>query len=266
MEAPESPTRRHRNVLLGNSLPQTPRTTRRFDPIKRESGSPTAAPAPRTPGAGGIFNGAGAVATPPQRARSFQEGWSEGWSEGQGREPEPPLCLPSAGADLSPHWSGIVIVEARAHTNKLKGLCSWLHQFEHARWLHAGLSPSDVPWPDYPYRIKEKERVNHLQQMRDYLANVGRQKGIFVRPFDQSLWYEVPECESLPELEAAFKRGTIHFSGKLSLGGVDHKDKLVFKLLPPSAGMGSALYRRFGSDRFLASLPSELPTMYPHAR
>jgi len=67
-----------------------------------------------------------------------------------------------------------------------------------------------------------------------------------VRRPDPSLWTEIPYCESKAELQAAFQQGSVHFSGSL----VDDKDKVNFKLSPPAAGMGSALYRRFGSDRF----------------
>lgn len=39
--------------------------------------------------------------------------------------------------------AGNVIVEAGHHLRKMQAHCSWLHLFEHARWLHAGLSASD---------------------------------------------------------------------------------------------------------------------------
>lgn len=41
-----------------------------------------------------------------------------------------------------PGFAGNVIVEASHHLRKMQAHCSWLHLFEHARWLHAGLSAS----------------------------------------------------------------------------------------------------------------------------
>lgn len=46
-------------------------------------------------------------------------------------------CRSRAGAA-----AGNVIVEASHHLRKMQAHCSWLHLFEHARWLHAGLSAS----------------------------------------------------------------------------------------------------------------------------
>ena len=83
--------------------------------------------------------------------------------------------------------------------------------------------------------------------MHDYLISLG---DVAVRRPDQSLWTEIPYCESRAELEAAFKLGTVHFGGRMCVGEKDSKNKLFFKLVAPCAGMGSALYRRFGSDRF----------------
>ncbi|GAA5871320.1 hypothetical protein JCM3774_000909 [Rhodotorula dairenensis] len=141
-----------------------------------------------------------------------------------------------------------MIVEAGTHLRKMQAHCSWLHLFEHARWLHAGLSMSKVRWPDYPYHIKPGVEYPHLERMHDYLASLDN---VSIRRPDPSLWTEIPHCESQAELEAAFKLGTIHFGGRLTVGNdKTNKNKLIFKLAPPSAGMGSALYRRFGSDRF----------------
>jgi hypothetical protein len=72
---------------------------------------------------------------------------------------------------------------------------------------------------------------------------------------DPSLWTEFPHCESKPELEAAFNKGSIHFSGSLKIKSDQYKrERLVFSMNPAVAGMGSRLYREFGSDRFLVSL------------
>ncbi|GAA5905403.1 hypothetical protein JCM8208_004269, partial [Rhodotorula glutinis] len=147
------------------------------------------------------------------------------------------------GWTLSPDGC-IVAVHAPTHVTKLSPYCSWLHQFEHARYLHAGVPQGAISWPSYPYRIQHGVEHPHLEQMHDYLAALPSL--VPVRRPDPSLWTEIPYCESKPELEAAFRQGSVYFSGTL----VADKDRVVFKLAPPAAGMGSALYRQFGSDRF----------------
>ncbi|GAA6051086.1 hypothetical protein JCM3770_004705 [Rhodotorula araucariae] len=138
----------------------------------------------------------------------------------------------------------VIIVHAPTHVQKLKAHCSWLHQFEHSRYLHAGVSQGAIHWPSYPYRIRECIEYPHLERMHDYLSSLPSAAPV-KRP-DPSLWTEVPVCESKPELQAAFMQSSVHFMGSLAAD----KDRLVFRLSPPAAGMGSALYRRFGSDRF----------------
>ncbi|GAA5852211.1 hypothetical protein JCM9279_006933 [Rhodotorula babjevae] len=150
---------------------------------------------------------------------------------------------PGEGWTLSPDGC-IVAVHAPTHVTKLSPYCSWLHQFEHARYLHAGVPQGAISWPSYPYRIQDGVEHPHLELMHDYLAALP--STVPVRRPDPSLWTEIPYCESKAELEAAFRQGLVHFSGSL----VADKDRVVFKLSPPAAGMGSALYRRFGSDRF----------------
>jgi hypothetical protein len=85
---------------------------------------------------------------------------------------------------------------------------------------------------------------------------------------EPSLWTEIPKCESKAEVQAAFMKGTVHFTGTLKIKRDEYKrEKLVFRLSPAAAGMGSALYRRFGSDRFfvcfypVASPCSSLPSI-----
>ncbi|BGP32944.1 hypothetical protein JCM10296v2_004730 [Rhodotorula toruloides] len=128
----------------------------------------------------------------------------------------PTAVVGGATEDWRLEHGRVVLVNAPSHLRMLSS-CSWLHQYEHARYLHAGLSQSAVQWPCYPYKI-----------------------------------VDVPQCESKKQLEAAFKRGTIHFSGNLSIArdGKAKPERLSVRLAPPAAGMGSALYRRFGSDRF----------------
>ncbi|GAA6034570.1 hypothetical protein JCM8097_005402 [Rhodosporidiobolus ruineniae] len=162
-----------------------------------------------------VFSASRAV-EPPKKESLAQSRSSDGWKEVNGK---------------------IYIVEAATHQKKLaSGGCSWLHSFEHARYLHAGLSQGAVRWPDYPYKIAEYVERPALEDMHNYLSSLS----------------PVPHCESKPELQAAFQNGSIHFTGSLNL--VKEKalkqDRLVFKLNPPTAGMGCALYRRFGSDRF----------------
>ncbi|BGP25434.1 hypothetical protein JCM10295v2_004359 [Rhodotorula toruloides] len=143
----------------------------------------------------------------------------------------------------------IVLVNAPSHLRMLSS-CSWLHQFEHARYIHAGLSQTAVQWPFYPYKIADRVERNHLEEMSAYLAAALLPRRI--KPYDRGLLVEVPQCESKKELKAAFKRGTIHFSGNLSIAkdGKSKPERLSVKLAPPAAGMGSVLPRRFGSDRF----------------
>ncbi|GAA5881565.1 hypothetical protein JCM1840_003445 [Sporobolomyces johnsonii] len=145
---------------------------------------------------------------------------------------------------------GVVkIVSSSSHENRLVRVCSWLHMFEHARYLHAGLPQGAVRWPDYPSRTADSP---FLRDIHAYLSSL--LPGISIKQPDSSLETTFPAVESKEELQAAFKLGTIHFSGELSspkTGGSFQDRRLVFKLCPPSAGMGSALYRKYGSDRFL---------------
>lgn len=82
--------------------------------------------------------------------------------------------------------------------------------------------------------------------LRDHLTRLSKTSHPGVKRPEASLWTEFPACESKPEMEAAFRQGSVHFTGSLTTT----EDRLIFKLQPPVAGMGSALYRRFGSDRF----------------
>ena len=69
-----------------------------------------------------------------------------------------------------------------------------------------------------------------------------------------------PENESKEELQAAYKTGAISFSGELCVvkDNRDGQRRVVFRLCPPKAEMGSSLSRKWGSDRFLVSLHSRL--------
>ncbi|GJN91292.1 hypothetical protein Rhopal_004311-T1 [Rhodotorula paludigena] len=174
-----------------------------------------------------------------------------------GKKIERVSAAPSSGLPVD-GWSVIdgrtVIVDAAMHVRKMAPTCSWLHQFEHARYLHAGLPQSAIKWPDYPYQIEERLERPHLQEMheylstalRDHLTRLSKTSHSGVKRPEPSLWTEFPACESKPEMEAAFRQGSVHFTGSLTTT----EDRLIFKLQPPAACMGSALYRRFGSDRF----------------
>lgn len=84
-----------------------------------------------------------------------------------------------------------------------------------------------MSWVRYPYKP-----VPDLKGMLDYHAELGVR---LERP-RESLYTEVPLTESLPELQAAFRLGAIHFMGELAL---DVSTNLpVFKLCPASAGLG----------------------------
>ncbi|BGP25442.1 hypothetical protein JCM10295v2_004367 [Rhodotorula toruloides] len=71
--------------------------------------------------------------------------------------------------------------------------CSWLHQFEHARYIHAGLSQTAVQWPFYPYKIADRVERNHLEEMSAYLAAALLPRRI--KPYDRGLLVEVPQWE-----------------------------------------------------------------------
>ncbi|GAA5906977.1 hypothetical protein JCM6882_000017 [Rhodosporidiobolus microsporus] len=163
-------------------------------------------------------------------------------------------CKSSSASVLSDGWmekNGVIeVVSAAAHEKKLYKSCSWLHQYEHGRFLHAGLPQGAVSWPAYPFQILECFEREALRDMHAYLASIPSAPPVKLP--ELSLWNEVPHCESKEELQAAFMNGTIHFTGSLGIVKEQKRkaDRLVFQLNPPAAGMGSALYRRFGSDRF----------------
>ncbi|GAA5984245.1 hypothetical protein JCM5350_002878 [Sporobolomyces pararoseus] len=142
-----------------------------------------------------------------------------------------------------------IIVEAKHHERRLSKYCSWLHCFEHARYLHAGLPQGAIDWPDYPIRTTEGTPL--MRNIHRYLTS--RTPHTYVRQPDPSLETAFPEVESKEELQAAYKTGAIHFTGELSVvkDSRDGQRRIVFKLCPPSAGMGSHLFRKWGSDRFL---------------
>ncbi|BGP08946.1 hypothetical protein JCM10049v2_004798 [Rhodotorula toruloides] len=219
MAAPRTPSKaRHVDVLVPSAAP--PRPMKALSPLRTSSTtsllSPQAAKPVNifAPVSKGSTTGAGGV--------------TDDWRLENGR---------------------IVLVNAPSHLRMLSS-CSWLHQYEHARYLHAGLSQSAVQWPCYPYKIVDGVERDHLDEMSSYLAAALLPRRI--KPYDRGLLVEVPQCESKKELEAAFKRGTIHFSSNLSIArdGKAKPERLSVRLAPPAAGMGSALYRRFGSDRF----------------
>ncbi|GAA5852970.1 hypothetical protein JCM8547_004752 [Rhodosporidiobolus lusitaniae] len=159
------------------------------------------------------------------------------------------LAWSSAGGEGQGRGQADQIIVVKAPLYKLAS-ASWLHQYEHARFLHAGLPQSTITWPHYPCIIASGVELPALQEMHAYLSSLpGAPK---VQEPDSSLWAELPLCEIKEEVQEAFKLGVIHFTGGLSIVKESKKaaGRLVFKLDPPSAGMGSALYRRFGNDRF----------------
>ncbi|GAA5913034.1 uncharacterized protein JCM6883_000493 [Sporobolomyces salmoneus] len=142
-----------------------------------------------------------------------------------------------------------LVVSAKMHESKLSKYCSWLHCFEHARYLHAGLPQKEINWGDYPTRTSDDTPL--LRNIHRYLST--REHRVYVRQPELSLETAFPEIESKEELQAAYKTGAIHFTGELGIvkGSRDGLRKVVFTLCPPSAGMGSHLFRKWGSDRFL---------------
>ncbi|KAL8292331.1 hypothetical protein RQP46_001797 [Phenoliferia psychrophenolica] len=132
--------------------------------------------------------------------------------------------------------------EKRANANDW----SWLHQFELARYLHAGLPQKALVIDQLPGKVLPRSPEPVLQPLYNYLQTLAPR----VPRAKESLFQEIPECESLPEMEAAFKQGTIQFTATL----VFDKDaaKPTLTLNPPSVeGQGNRFTRRYGSDRFL---------------
>ncbi|GAA5948732.1 hypothetical protein JCM3765_004988 [Sporobolomyces pararoseus] len=197
-----------------------------MDPTKPSTRSSTKLAVPTT---SGPFNPS-LPSAPPSRASSISTSTRNlaGWKEEEGVN---------------------IVVEAKHHERRLSKYCSWLHCFEHARYLHAGLPQGAIDWPDYPTRTTEETPL--MRNIHRYLSS--RTPYTYVRQPDPSLETAFPEVESKEELQAAYKTGAIHFTGDLSVvkDSRDGQRRVVFKLSPPSAGMGSHLFRKWGSDRFL---------------
>lgn len=118
-----------------------------------------------------------------------------------------------------------------------------IHVWEHARALHSGVPAGKVRWDHYPSTPDLKAVIKFFQAIMP--------QGLYEVPAE-SLFCEIPtKDESLAEMTAMFKKGSVHFSGDLALD--QGANQPVFKLSPPCAGMGSSLYRRYGSDRFFVS-------------
>ncbi|GAA6021799.1 hypothetical protein JCM10207_002065 [Rhodosporidiobolus poonsookiae] len=163
-------------------------------------------------------------------------------------------ATPVKGSGVDVGWRAedgeTVIVKAPLHSARYAPHSTWLHAFEHARYLHAGVPESAVRWNEFALKVEERVERPALAELHDYLSSLPSISKV-KRP-DPSLWTEIPYCESRPEIKAAFMKGTVHFTGGLYVvkDPAKSKDRLAFRLNPPVAGMGSALYRRFGSDRF----------------
>lgn len=141
------------------------------------------------------------------------------------------LSFARDAADALRQLAHICIVSAWLHQNKLSSTCSWLHQWEHARALHAGVQQGEIKWDSYAYKPTPdlKAMISYLQAR----LPLGRRMD---RP-SESLWKEVPIVESIYQVGGAFKAGTVHFTGELSLDVVSNRP--VVQLCPASASQGS---------------------------
>lgn len=144
------------------------------------------------------------------------------------------------------------LVLAPFHVKKVTGPgfnWSWLHCYEYARYLYCGLPESAIVWPNLKSAIGEVEGVETLLNLLNYLKVLGDENGIKVEQTKPNVWNQFPICESLEEMNAAFKLGKIHFTGDLKFEG----KQIVLKLNPASVGSSNRHYRKFGSDRFFVS-------------
>lgn len=106
-------------------------------------------------------------------------------------------CLPLNGSitkadELSKVELSVIgspVHEKRAHTNQW----SWLHQFELARYFHAGVPQGKVRLDRLPGKVLKLDVVPVLQQLYDHLQELG---SAVVRS-KESLFQEIPQCESL---------------------------------------------------------------------
>ncbi|KAM0748687.1 hypothetical protein T439DRAFT_327958 [Meredithblackwellia eburnea MCA 4105] len=153
--------------------------------------------------------------------------------------------------------SYIAIVESPLHMRFDKHRWSWLHQWVVAVFLHSGGSTSDITLHEIPGDFSKLPRVpsnnslpvadHHLRTIAEYLQDLSKKKGFKVEKLKESIWSQIPESESLEEMNAAFKRGHLHFSASLRM----ESDRPVLSLNQPSVEGSCRLYRDFGSDRFL---------------
>ncbi|GAA5989972.1 hypothetical protein JCM11641_002932, partial [Rhodosporidiobolus odoratus] len=166
------------------------------------------------------------------------------------KEASPPIV--NVGIGWEACNGEIKTVSAPLHERKLSACCSWLHSYEHARYLHNGVKQGEINWPSYlgasDTNAASNPSLNRLASMHKYLSTI---LPSLPRP-DPSLETVFPANETKEELQAAYKKGEIHYTGSLTVMKDPRRkdDKLVFKMNPPAAGTGCALYRKYGSDRF----------------
>ncbi|GAA6005518.1 hypothetical protein JCM11491_003670 [Sporobolomyces phaffii] len=225
--APDTPTRARSHLRSGTNEVRLAPTVDPQKPATRCSTTKLTAPTAADP-----FKASSVSSAPPSRSSSTSSSASQkitpGWTEKDGLN---------------------VVISARHHETKLAKTCSWMHMWEHSRYLHAGLPQKQINWDAYPERTSEDTPL--MRNIHRYLSS--RTPRTYVRQPDISLETAFPEIESKEELQAAFFTGAIHFGGELSIvkESRDGQRKVVFTMCPPSADMGSALYRKWGSDRFL---------------
>ncbi|KAK4698432.1 hypothetical protein P7C70_g7845, partial [Phenoliferia sp. Uapishka_3] len=160
-------------------------------------------------------------------------GWSERKSSGTGSESDETVDL--------------VVVSARTWEKRVENhQWSWLLKWEFARYLHAGVPELDIVVDRLPGQVLPRKPVPVLQNLHDYMQKLAPSVN---RP-KESIYQEIPECESAKEMEAAFRVGTIQFTASLEFEKGSTKPTL--SLNPPSVeGRGHHFSYKFGSDRFL---------------
>ena len=149
MNAPQPPSRpRHVQLDPATLRPSKPASARKGDPAKGRNdavATPLPTNLPATKGNTGPFT-SDIPPSRPARTNSFpaKNGAGQGWKVENDREYRTDGLLPTHffAHTACPDFADNVIVEASHHLRKMQAHCSWLHLFEHARWLHAGLSAS----------------------------------------------------------------------------------------------------------------------------
>lgn len=119
------------------------------------------------------------------------------------------------------------IISAPRHEKKLAETClwSWLHCWESARYLHAGVLQGQIVLSNSTFDvITPFVEKSCLSTIHAYLQTLDPS----VETPKPSLWTELPLCESKEEMDAASRGGRIHFTGEMRIV----ESKVVFRMNP----------------------------------